>query len=304
MQTQAVLDGRCLEGLAQATVRRHAAGQHDALDAVVERGLDGFPHQHLHHRRLERSRDVGDLGGRERRALLHVERHRRLDAAEGEVGAAIAHLRERECDRLGIAGDGGALDHGPAGKAETEELGDLVESLPRGVVARLAHQRVRERRPRVIERGVAARDHERQERMLRRIVGQERGVDVSLQVIHGHQRQPVDVRKGLRDGAPHQQGADEPRALRDGDSVEIGQAHVGVRERLLHDRHDDLEVTARGELGDDAAVGGVDGILRGDDAREDTTAVGEHRRRRFVTRAFDPEYDHPSSLYQSRRLYR
>src|SRR5206468_8152993 len=113
-----------------------------------------------------------NLGSRERRVLLHVERHRRLDAAEGEVGGAIAHLREWERDRLGIAGDGGALDHGPAGKTETEELRDLVEGLPRGVVARLAYQGVRERRPRVIERGVAARDHERQERMLRRTAGQ------------------------------------------------------------------------------------------------------------------------------------
>ena len=63
-------------------------------------------------------------------------------------------------------------------------------------------------------------------------------------------------------------------------------------ERLLHDRHDDLEVPAGGELGDDAAVGGVDRLLGGDDARQHASSVGEHRRRRLVARALDPQHEH------------
>ena len=45
-------------------------------------------------------------------------------------------------------------------------------------------------------------------------------------------------------------------------------------ERLADDRRDELEMPARGDLGDDAAVLRVQVGLRGDDVREDLAVVG------------------------------
>src|SRR5467141_213243 len=97
-------------------------------------------------------------------------------------------MRERERDRLRIAPGRRLFDDGPAGKAQTEELRDLVEGLAGSVVARLADQRVLERRPRVVERGVPARDDEGEEGVRRRVIGEERGVDVALEVVDADER--------------------------------------------------------------------------------------------------------------------
>ena len=152
---QSVLDRRRLERGAQGAVGGDAPGQDDALDPVMEGRLDGLPHEHLHDRRLERRGNVRDLRALEGRVLLDVEGDRCLDAAEREVGSAVAHLRQREHDRLRIAAGRHAFDHGPPRKAEAEELRDFVERFAGGVVARLAHQRILERCPRPVQRRVA-----------------------------------------------------------------------------------------------------------------------------------------------------
>src|SRR5205823_3041605 len=79
------------------------------------------------------------------------------------------------------------------------------------------------RRCRVVERRVAAGDDQRQEGMLGRIVGEERGVDVPLEMIHADQRQIVHPGQRLGHRAADQQRADQPRALRHRDAVEIAQ---------------------------------------------------------------------------------
>src|SRR5438067_1219924 len=76
---------------------------------------------------------------------------------------------------------------------QAEELGDLVEGLPGRVIPRPADQRVRERSGGVVERGMAAGDDQRQERVLRRWRLEERGEDVPLEVIDADERHPHDV---------------------------------------------------------------------------------------------------------------
>ena len=144
----------------------------------------------------------------------------------------------------------------------------------------------------MIERGVAAGDDERQERVLGWIVGERRGVDVAFQVIHPDERQAVRPRQRLRERAAHQEGADEAGAVRHRDPVQIGQSETRLVERTLDDGHDHLEMAARRELGYDAAVRGVDGVLGGDDARTHAAAVLEDGRRGLIAGALDPENDH------------
>src|SRR5207249_793688 len=197
----------------EGPVCRDAPREDHALDLRAERRPHGLAHQHLDDRGLEGRGDVGDLALAERRVAFHVERHGRLDATEREVVGAVRHLRERKRDRLRIARRRRPLDDGPARESEPEQLGDLVEGLPRGVVARLADERVGERGTGVGEGGVAPGDDEGEEGVDRRIVGEERGVDVTLEVVDADERLSVRVGEGLRQRAPDEERADEPRAL-------------------------------------------------------------------------------------------
>src|SRR6266699_7137942 len=86
--------------------------------------------------------------------------------------------------------------------------------------------------------------------------------------------------------------ADEHGPLGHRDAVEIAQPHPRLRERPANDGHDHLEVAARGELGHDAAVGGVDIVLGGDDAREHLAPAVEHGGGGLVARRLDAEHDH------------
>ena len=86
-----------------------------------------------------------------------------------------------------------------------------------------------------------------------------------------------------------EQRADEPRPLRHRDRREVGEARLRFRHRRLDDRHDRLEVVARGELRHDAAVGGVDRGLARDDVREDAPAVLDDRGRGLVAGGLDAE---------------
>ena len=96
----------------------------------------------------------------------------------------------------------------------------------------------------------------------------------------------------LGHGAPDQEAADQPRPLGDREAVELGQPEAGDLERAPHDRPHDLEVPARRQLGDDAAIRGVDVVLGGHDAREHLAAAVEHRGGRLVTGGLDAENDH------------
>src|SRR5207247_2195142 len=81
---------------------------------------------------------VGDLGSGEGPVALHVQRDRRLDAAEGEVSRAVGDLGDWEGDRTRVALLGGLLDDRAAWKSEPQELRHLVEGLAGGVAKRLS----------------------------------------------------------------------------------------------------------------------------------------------------------------------
>jgi hypothetical protein len=138
---------------------------------------------------------------------------------------------------------GCALDERASREPEAEQLGHLVERLAGGVVTRLADQPIVTRRTREIERGVAAGDDQRQERILRRIIRQERSVDVTLEVIHADERLAVHPRQRLRQRGSDEQRAHQPRSVGHRDPVDLGKPHTRLAERPLDDRHDDLDMT-------------------------------------------------------------
>ena len=90
------------------------------------------------------------------------------------------------------------------------------------------------------------------------LAGQEVGCDVALQVVDGRERQPPAGRQGLAGREADEQRADEARALRGGDKVDVAQLCARVQQGAVDDGVDELEVVARGDLRDDAAETVVD----------------------------------------------
>jgi hypothetical protein len=105
-------------------------------------------------------------------------------------------------------------------------------------------------------------------------------------------RGEVEVRLQEFIGPEAARAIGDPRPLRDRETIEFGQAQARHLERSSDDRTHDLEMAPRRQLGDDAAVRGVDVVLGGHDARQHLAAAVEHGGRRLVTGRLDTEDDH------------
>ena len=114
----------------------------------------------------------------------------------------------------------------------------------------------------------AAREQAEERRLDRLRLEVERG-DVAVQVVDRDERQVPRPRDRLRRGDADEQRADEARALRDRDAVDVVERRARLPERLAHDGRDQLEMPARRDLRDDAAEPRVQVRLRRDDVRAD-----------------------------------
>ncbi len=88
-------------------------------------------------------------------------------------------------------------------------------------------------------------------------------------MVDGRERQPTRPRERLRRRDSNEQRADEAWALRDCDAIEVVECHTGFGECFAHDRRDELEMTPRGDLGNNAAERCVQLGLRRDDVALD-----------------------------------
>ena len=118
-----------------------------------------------------------------------------------------------------------------------------------------------------------AGDEQRDRRVLERFAIEQVGADVSDEVVDGVERLVERDRERLGGADADHEGARETRPARHGDRVELGEAHLSFRERLLDCGAERLEVRSRGDLGHDAAVAGVLVHRRGDDVREQRRAA-------------------------------
>ena len=226
-------------------------------------------------RPLEGGGEVGPPAlGLLRPEIADLVDQRRLQSAEAEVEAAFAH-RHREVERLWIASLGRPLDRRSAWIAEAEEPSALVEGLACRVVQGLTDHLEARWIANAREQGVAAARDQAEERRLDRVGLEEVRRDVTVEVVDRDQR--LAVRRGQRLGRaqPDQQRADQPGALGDRDLVDLGEAGARLLERGGHHRVDQLEVVARGDLGDDSAVALVERSLGGDDVGEDPRPVDD-----------------------------
>ena len=120
---------------------------------------------------------------------------------------------------------------------------------------------------------------------------EERREEVGFEVVDPHHRHAPSHGQGLGLGHADQQRPDEPGTMSHGDAVDsaTGVIRSGLLEGVGQDRGQQLDVGPAGQLGDHAAVAGVQVDLAGDHRRDDGGAVVDDRRGRFVTGGFDTE---------------
>ena len=230
--------------------------------------------------------------------VAQVVEHRRLEAAEREV--EVVQLRARKVVERRVAVGGVTVDGGPAGVAEVEQLRDLVERLPGGVVAGAAEDRMLQVRLDHHELGVAAAYDQAEVGPGRRRRGQVGRVQVSLQMVDADEGHVEAARKCLGEAEAHNQGAGQARTVGDGDGVEGVGGRVGLIEGRLDHRDDEALMVARGQLRHHPPVFLVQVVLRGPDVRAHGVAVQDGGGR-VVTRTFNAEHAHAGRKATERR---
>ena len=129
----------------------------------------------------------------------------------------------------------------------------------------------------------------REGRFVEEVVPVEIRTRKGVQVVDRDERKAARPCKRLGGGHADEQRADQPGALRDRDAVDAVERRAGLGERLADHRRDELEMTARRDLGDDPAEARVQVRLRRDDVRTQLAVVGDERRGRLVAGRLDAE---------------
>jgi len=117
---------------------------------------------------------------------------------------------------------------------------------------------------------------------------EEDGAYMSLHVMDRDQWNLPSETERLGIGDADKKRTNETWAGSDGDGLEIGERDAGLLQSLFDYRNDGAQVFARGELGNNATVFGVDIELGGDDAGANAAAVFDDSGGSFVARALDP----------------
>ena len=289
MDTRAQAAGTGIQCQAQAQVGADATGHHQALRAALLECRQGLGRQHVDDGLLGGRRHVGPRGLVDgRRQLAHLGHDRRLQAGEREV--EIAAVQQGPGQRIGfrVAVVGQPGQGRPAGVAQAQQLGTLVEGLAGRVVDGLAQQRVLAHVGHVHELRMATRHQQRDEGKRRRVVGQERRQQVAFEVVDAQHGPPQRRAQRHCHTGTHQQRAGQPRPAGVGHEVDLVQAARGLGQHLAGQRQHALHMVARGQFGHHAAERGMHVHLRVQGLRPQLRqAVGaslDQRHAGFVTR--------------------
>ncbi len=213
------------------------------------------------------------------------------------LGAAQQRTWQRHC--LRIAGPCQCLDAWPAGIAQAQDLGGLVERLSRRIVDR-------RRKPAILAHAIdaqdlamPARDEQQQIGKFEARIGEARRERMALQMVDRDQRLARCHRQCLGGDEPHHHPADQTRPGGRGDRVDIVQHQPRVLERRLDQRGQHLHMRARRDFGHHAAIGLVRLFLPRQPVRQHGPVRPDQRRRALVAARFDAQDDcHKASPYR------
>ena len=136
---------------------------------------------------------------------------------------------------------------------------------------------------------MAAAGEQAQEGRLEGMVAEVERSHVTVQVVDRDERQRRPHASALAALSPTRSAPASPGPLVTATSLDAVEGLAGLGERFGDRRDDELEVPARGDLGDDAAEARVQLGLGGDDVGEDATVRGHERGRGLVAGGLEPE---------------
>ena len=195
--------------------------------------------------------------------------------------------RQRNCGW--IAAFASVLDRRPSGISEPEQL--------RGFIERLASRIVDGgRKPAVVadaadleQLAMAARDQQQKVRKAEVRIDQPGRERMAFEMIDRDQRLAGSEREPLAGEERDHHSADQPRPRGRGYRIDIVDRQLGVIEHALNQRRQDLDVGARRDLRNDAAVRLVRLRLPDDGLRKNAPVAGDQRRGAVVARGFKTE---------------
>ncbi len=133
---------------------------------------------------------------------------------------------------------------------------------------------------------MAARDEQEQIGEFEARIGEAGAERMAFEMVDRDQRLVRGVRERLAGDEPDHHPADQPRSGGRGDRVDVGERHSGVGKHALDDRCEPVDMRARRDLGDDAAIGAMLGFLPRDALRQNAPLAVDERRRGFVAARF------------------
>ena len=186
-----------------------------------------------------------------------------------------------------------ALDLGSSGIGQAQEFGSLVERFAQRIVERRAEALVVADALDDEKLGVSARNEQEQIGKVEPI-GEPGGERVRLEMIDGDEGAPKAERDRLPGCHPDDETADEAGAGRSRHRVDRAEVESGLGKRLADRRIEKLDMGARGNLGHDAAIGGMEVELRAHHARQDLApsarSAADERCGGLVAARLDPEH--------------
>jgi hypothetical protein len=192
---------------------------------------------------------------------------------------------------VGSPRSGLVIDRRTSRISEAEEPGDLVERLTGRVVDGLAEQSITAVVAHLDQHGVAAGDQQHDQRQLQGLVLEERRVQVCLHVVHADERHAPCHRQRLGGRHADQQRTHQTRADRARHRVDATRLDTRLDDRSSHDRVEQIEMGAAGDLRDDTPVLGVQVDLCRDDARQHVVTAHHQCSGGLVATRFDAEDD-------------
>ena len=191
-----------------------------------------------------------------------------------------------------VAFECGASNSGATWVGETENFGDFIENFADGVIASAADDMKIVVVLHIYNLRMAAGNDEGEERKFRFVATQPVGVDVRFEMMGRVKRNVVKNGGSASSEGADKKGADEAWSMSDGNGVNVGPIELSVSEGLVKDGVDGFDMGTSGNLGNNAAVGGMNIDLRNDDVGKNAVAIFDDGRCGFVTRTLNSKNAH------------
>ena len=191
-----------------------------------------------------------------------------------------------------VAFECGASNSGATWVWKSENFGDFIENFADGVIASAADDMKIVVVLHIYNLRMAAGNDEGEERKFRFVATQPVGVDVRFEMMGRVKRNVVKNGGSASSEGADKKGADEAWSMSDGNGVNVGPIELSVSEGLVKDGVDGFDMRTSGNLGNNAAVGGMNIDLRNDDVGKNAVAIFDDGRCGFVTRTLNSKNAH------------